>query len=84
MDFEYSLELAPRGGSNEYTQSKFGAAILNISEFLSESFQFWRWMFFLYLNSHVFVMTSQLILMPVQITNTGSLRIGCFYLICDT
>ena len=36
----YSLEPPGRGGSNEYPQSMFWAEIWNISEFLSENFQF--------------------------------------------
>ena len=40
IDCGYSLEPPRRGDSNEYPQSMFWAEIWKISEFLSESFQY--------------------------------------------
>ena len=60
MDCGYSLEPTRRGGSNEYPQSMFWAEIWNLSEFLSENFQFLVVKFSIYLNRHVFVMGTHL------------------------
>ena len=53
IDCGYSLEPPRRGGPNEYPQSMFGA---EISEFLSENFQFLVVKFSIFLNTRVFVM----------------------------
>ena len=59
IDCGYSLEPPRRGGSNEYPQSMFCAEVWKISEFfLSENFQFLEIKFSIYLNRHVFVMKS--------------------------
>ena len=55
IDCGYSLEPPPRGGSNEHPQSMFWVEIYEISEFLSENFQFFVVKFLIYLNWLVFV-----------------------------
>ena len=60
IDCRYSLEPPRWGGSNEYLQSMFWTEIRKISEFLSENFQFLEVKFSIYLNRHVFVMSSVL------------------------
>ena len=59
IDCGYSLEPPQWGGSNECLQSMFWAEIWNISEFVTENFQFLVTKFSIYLNRRVFVMTSE-------------------------
>ena len=48
-----------RGSSNEYPKSMFWVEIWNISEFLSENFQFLVVKFSIHLNRHIFVMVNE-------------------------
>ena len=58
IDCGYSLEPPRRGGSNEYTQSTFWAEIWKISGFCLNIFEFLEVKSSIYLNRHVFVMST--------------------------
>ena len=64
IDCGYSLEPPQWGGSNDCLQSMFWAEIWNISEFVTENFQFLVTKFSIYLNRRVFVWRQKTYLWP--------------------